>query len=98
MDYSDPGASYYEERHRQRVVQNLERRAKQLGFTLEPAPAAGVSWEALEPQRTQRTQRRSMPCFNEDIHPGVTVVRIAVSCFPLCPLRLCGSPGIQGKC
>jgi transposase len=43
MDYSDPGASYYEERHRQRVVQNLERRAKQLGFTLEPAPAAGVS-------------------------------------------------------
>jgi hypothetical protein len=43
MDYSDPGASYYEERHRQRVVQNLERRAKPLGFTLEPAPAAGVS-------------------------------------------------------
>lgn len=43
MDYSDPGASDYEERHRRRVVQNLERRAKQLGFTLEPAPAAGVS-------------------------------------------------------
>jgi transposase len=43
MDYSDPGASYYEERHRQRVVQNLERRAKQLGFTLEPVTAAGVS-------------------------------------------------------
>lgn len=43
LDYSDPGASYYEERHRQRVVTNLERRAKQLGFTLEPASAAGVS-------------------------------------------------------
>jgi transposase len=43
MDYSDPGASDYEERHRRRVVQNLERRAKQLGFTLEPASAAGVS-------------------------------------------------------
>lgn len=43
MDHSDPGASDDEERHRQRVVQNLERRAKQLGFTLEPAPAAGVS-------------------------------------------------------
>ncbi|CRI66058.1 Transposase IS116/IS110/IS902 family protein [Thiocapsa roseopersicina] len=43
MDYSDPGASDYEERHRQRVVQNLERRAKQLGFTLKPAPPAGVS-------------------------------------------------------
>ncbi|WP_373510271.1 IS110 family transposase [Thiocapsa sp.] len=43
MDYSDPGASDDEERHRRRVVQNLERRAKQLGFTLEPAPVAGVS-------------------------------------------------------
>ncbi|WP_245537325.1 transposase [Thiocystis violascens] len=43
LDDSDPGASYSEERHRQRVVQNLERRAKQLGFTLEPAGAAGVS-------------------------------------------------------
>jgi hypothetical protein len=43
MDDSDPGESYYEERHRQRMVQNLERRAKQLGLTLEPAPAARVS-------------------------------------------------------
>jgi transposase len=43
-DYSDPGASYYEERHRERVLHNLERRAKQLGYTLEPASAAeGVS-------------------------------------------------------
>ncbi len=32
-DYSDPGASYYEERHATRVLHNLERRAKQLGYT-----------------------------------------------------------------
>ena len=43
MDYSDPGASYYEERHRSRVLHNLERRAKQLGYTLEPALEEGVS-------------------------------------------------------
>ena len=43
-DYSDPGASYYEERHRERVLRNLSRRAKQFGYTLEPASAAeGVS-------------------------------------------------------
>lgn len=42
-DYSDPGASYYEERHRTRVLHNLERRAKQFGYTLEPAQVAGVS-------------------------------------------------------
>lgn len=43
MDYSDPGASYYEQQHRQRVVRNLTRRAKQLGYTLEPTPREGVS-------------------------------------------------------
>jgi transposase len=43
MDYSDPGASSYEERHRERVLHHLERRAKLLGYVLEPAPAAGVS-------------------------------------------------------
>jgi transposase len=42
-DYSDPGASYYEQQHRARVIHNLERRAKQLGYSLEPAPEAGVS-------------------------------------------------------
>ena len=41
VDYSDPGAAYYEERHRERVLHNLQRRAKQLGYTLEPASAAG---------------------------------------------------------
>lgn len=37
MDYADPGAAYYEERYRQRVVANLQRRAKAFGFILEKA-------------------------------------------------------------
>jgi transposase len=46
MDYSDPGAAYYEERYRHRVLTNLQRRAKSLGYVLQatdPAPAMGVS-------------------------------------------------------
>jgi transposase len=47
MDYADPGASYYEDRYRRRVLTNLQRRARSLGYVLqvaEPAPArAGVS-------------------------------------------------------
>ena len=47
MTYADPGADYYEERHRQRVVHNLQRRARQLGFVLVqdagPSPGLGVS-------------------------------------------------------
>lgn len=41
MDYTDPGASYYEERYRARVLSNLQRRAKSLGYTLQVAPATG---------------------------------------------------------
>ena len=37
MDYSDPGTSYYEERYRARVLENLRRRAKNLGFVLQEA-------------------------------------------------------------
>ena len=37
MDYSDPGTSYYEERYRARVLVNLRRRAKNLGFVLQEA-------------------------------------------------------------
>src|SRR5262245_51608333 len=40
MTYADPGASYYEERYRQRVLDNLRRRAHQLGFTLVANPAS----------------------------------------------------------
>ena len=47
MDYADPGASYYEERYRQRVLTNLRRRAKSLGYVLQvadpTAPVAEVS-------------------------------------------------------
>jgi hypothetical protein len=45
LTYADPGASFYEERYRQRVIHSLHRRAKSLGFTLVTATAApeGVS-------------------------------------------------------
>ena len=45
LTYADPGASAYDERYRRRVIHNLHRRAKSLGFTLvaaAPAPE-GVS-------------------------------------------------------
>lgn len=45
MAYVDPGASYYEDRYRKRVLKNLRRRAASLGFALQelPAEAVGVS-------------------------------------------------------
>jgi transposase len=47
MTYADPGASYYEERYRQRVLTNLRCRAKSLGYVLQvadpTAPVAEVS-------------------------------------------------------
>ena len=42
MDYVDPGASYYEARYRERVVDNLHRRAKAFGYVLQPAAGAEV--------------------------------------------------------
>jgi hypothetical protein len=39
MTYDDPGAAAYEERHRTRVLANLQRRAKTLGFELARVPA-----------------------------------------------------------
>ena len=38
--YADPGASYYEERYRQRVVKNLRRRAASLGYVLQEGAEA----------------------------------------------------------
>jgi transposase len=38
MSYVDPGAAYYEDRYKQRVLNNLQRRAKSLGFVLRPSP------------------------------------------------------------
>jgi hypothetical protein len=46
MDYRDPGADYYEQQYRDRVIKQLHRRAAQFGFTLQhqdPIAAAGVS-------------------------------------------------------
>ena len=44
MASQDPGASYYEEQYRQRVLQGLRRRAKALGYELmERAAVEGVS-------------------------------------------------------
>ena len=48
MKYTDPGAAYYEERYRQRVLSNLQRRAKAFGYVLQAAApqapqAVGVS-------------------------------------------------------
>ena len=43
MSYADPGASYYEERYRQRVLSNLRRRAKSLGHILEKAEPASTT-------------------------------------------------------
>jgi hypothetical protein len=39
MEYVDPGAEYYEERYRQRVLNNLTRRTESLGFVLQAKPA-----------------------------------------------------------
>jgi len=45
LRYVDPGASYYEERYRQRIIASLRRRAQALGFVLQETPvlARGVS-------------------------------------------------------
>ena len=37
-EHVDQGQAQYEERYRQRVVQNLTKKAKKLGFQLVPAP------------------------------------------------------------
>ncbi|WP_428510437.1 IS110 family transposase [Roseateles sp.] len=42
MRYEDPGADQYEQRYRERVVKQLQRRAAHFGFALQPA-AEGVS-------------------------------------------------------
>ncbi len=39
MQYADPGADQYEQRYRERVIKQLQRRAANLGFTLQAAEA-----------------------------------------------------------
>lgn len=43
MNYQDPGADSYERKYRERIVKQLHRRAAEFGFTLQQAPAMGVS-------------------------------------------------------
>jgi transposase len=38
MSYKDPGADHYEQQYRSRVLANLQRRAKSLGFVLQAIP------------------------------------------------------------
>ena len=38
MSYKDPGAAQYEQQYRSRVLANLKRRAKSLGFVLQAIP------------------------------------------------------------
>jgi hypothetical protein len=47
MTYADPGASYYEEPYRQRVLDNLRRRAQYLGFSLVAAPEAAEASDVV---------------------------------------------------
>jgi len=42
-NYTDPGSDYYEQRYRERVLYNLRRRARTLGYELVDAQATGVS-------------------------------------------------------
>ena len=42
MTYRDPGAGAYEERFRSRVLANLRRRARSMGFKLAPASSAAA--------------------------------------------------------
>src|SRR5258708_4083046 len=43
MDYTDPGAPYYQDRYRHRVLTNLQRRAKAFGYVLQPTEIKAVS-------------------------------------------------------
>lgn len=38
--YKDPGADYYEHQYRERVLANMRKRAKQLGFELTELPSS----------------------------------------------------------
>ena len=42
MSYADPGATYYEDRYKQRVLANLQRRARSLGFVPREADQAAA--------------------------------------------------------
>ncbi|MEI2582142.1 hypothetical protein [Scytonema sp. PRP1] len=41
-DYTDPGMDYYEQRYRERMVNNLHKKAIAFGFELIPQPLANT--------------------------------------------------------
>jgi len=41
-DYTDPGMDYYEQRYRERMVNNLHKKAIAFGFELIPQPSANT--------------------------------------------------------
>ena len=41
-DYTDPGMDYYEQRYRERMVNNLHKKAQSFGFELIPHPSANT--------------------------------------------------------
>ncbi|WP_445632534.1 Transposase [Nostoc sp. DSM 114161] len=41
-DYTDPGMDYYEQRYRERMVNNLHKRAQAFGFELIPQPSENL--------------------------------------------------------
>jgi hypothetical protein len=43
MSYEDPGAEKYEQQYRIRVLADLQRRAKSLGFVLQAIPGEDVN-------------------------------------------------------
>ncbi len=74
MDSSDPGASYYEEQYRQRVVCNPAHRAKQFGYTLAPASTPGVSWEGSSLLCREQSGKRPVVDRSESRHMHVELL------------------------
>jgi transposase InsO family protein len=55
MSYKDPGAEQYEQQYRNRVLSNLQRRAKSLGFVLQAIPEGAKPHVAQDRHRVVRT-------------------------------------------
>jgi transposase len=60
IQYLDRGTDYYEQRYRKRVLANLERRARQMGYALMKNPASGSSTRVSPSDASQlQEQKRS---------------------------------------
>ena len=92
IDYADPGASYYEDRYRARVLANLGRRAKSLGYMLHEMPPSEYFSGSLparleeigrekgvDPADRSLVRRRGAHRSEEQDHPTLGQVRLAPS-------------------